>query len=127
MIRVKITANLRGIFMWETLLPWFTVLYFLFFLITIVMAIWSIRKKRLEDLAYPALAMAFITPIATLFYLIGRTEGSNELEYFLQNVAKGDVMAIFVLALYGYLIFWWVVMTMKWKSSKAVNINKEAN
>ncbi|MGP4064376.1 hypothetical protein ACTWPF_05585 [Oceanobacillus sp. M65] len=113
--------------MWETLLPWFTILYFLFFLITIVMAIWSIRRKRLEDLAYPALAMAFITPITTLFYLIGRTEGSNELEYFLQNVAKGDVMAIFVLALYGYLIFWWVVMTMKWKSSKAVNINKEAN
>ncbi|AVR00051.1 hypothetical protein OBCHQ24_13865 [Oceanobacillus iheyensis] len=113
--------------MWETLLPWFTILYFLFFLITIVMAIWSIRRKRLEDLAYPALAMAFITPIATLFYLIGRTEGSNELEYFFQNVAKGDVMAIFVLALYGYLIFWWVVMTMKLKSSKAVNINKEAN
>ncbi|WP_042222169.1 hypothetical protein [Oceanobacillus manasiensis] len=111
--------------MWESLPSWLVWPYGLFILSTIGMAIWSISKKRMQDLAYPALAMAIITPIATIFYLIGRGAGVNEFEYIMQNVVKGDIMAIFIFALYGYLIFWWVVTAIKWKTSSPVNQNKE--
>ncbi|MFD2629896.1 hypothetical protein [Oceanobacillus kapialis] len=101
--------------MGETLPSWFWVLYYCFFLVTIATAIWCMRQKRLVNVACAALILSIMIPIAHMFYNNGKVEGLNELAYFMQNVDQGDLWAIYLLALYCYIVVWWGMVAVKGK------------
>ncbi|MGM8216608.1 hypothetical protein ACLIA0_13700 [Bacillaceae bacterium W0354] len=93
--------------MWETLPNWFWGIYYSFFLITLVMAIFNIVKKRLINISIITVVLSFVIPIASFFYSIGRIKGLNELEYLIHNLQQGELWSIFITVLYLYIIFWW--------------------
>lgn len=98
----------------ETLPSLFWLLYYLFFIITIGIAILKIVKKRLLSLSILAIGLSFLAPFTNFMYSLGRKEGLNEWDNLMINVKDGDLWAIFILVLHLYLIVYWIFVFVNW-------------
>lgn len=99
----------------ETLPNWFWILYYLFLLITLGTAIFSIVKRKMTNLAMIAIIFTIIIPIITLANSIGRAEGTNEFEHILSQFQQGAVWSIIAIIGYIFLLVWWILFLFKLK------------
>ncbi|WP_121661938.1 hypothetical protein [Metabacillus litoralis] len=94
---------------WETLPAWFLVVYYLFLLITLVAAIFSVLKRVNKGLSIVAIFITFSVPIIWLVNSIGRAEGINEFEHLVNQIQQGAMWSIFTLIGFMFLFVWWVL------------------
>jgi|SRR5690625_1281363 len=98
---------------WEILPTWFWIIYYGLLILTIVFAIYNFYKRRIIGLSLVAIILSIIIPIYHILYSLGREEGFNEFEHLFQGVVIGDIWALYLAALYLYLIVWWVISLFK--------------
>ncbi|SDZ84741.1 hypothetical protein SAMN05421743_101406 [Thalassobacillus cyri] len=98
---------------WETLPNWIWAVYYLFFIITLVTAIFSIVKRDKKSWSVAAFVFTITVPIVSLISSIGRTEGMNEFEYLVSQLQQGAVWSIFVWIGYFFLLGWWSLFLFK--------------
>lgn len=103
---------------WETLPNWFWVIYYLFFLSTAGTAIYSVIRKKRIRLSLAAILFAVTVPIISLINSIGRAEGMNEFEHFLDQLQQGEMWTVFTIAGYLFLFVWWVLFLLNSKAKK---------
>ncbi|WP_174615290.1 hypothetical protein [Virgibacillus ihumii] len=103
---------------WETLPNWFWILNYLFLLITLVAAIYSVVKKIIDGLSIVAIVFTVTVPVIGLLNSLGRTEGMDELEYLVNQLQQGSVWSIVVIIGYLYLLIWWFLFLFKSKPKK---------
>lgn len=94
----------------ETLPAWFWAVYYLFFIITLRTAIFYVKRKRMVSLSTVAIGLSIVVPIANFFYSLGRKEGLNEFEHYVNGLQQGDLWSIILIALHLYLVVWWVLV-----------------
>lgn len=97
----------------ETLPEWFWVLYYLFFLTTIGTALFQVLRKKMKGLSVFAIFIAAAVPIVSLIESIGRAEGMNEYEHFLDQLQQGAIWPIYALTGYLFLFLWWGLFLFK--------------
>jgi hypothetical protein len=100
---------------WETLPNWFWGIYYLFFLITLGVAIHSISKNKLISISIITICVSISVPIVCLINSIGRAYGLNEFEHFITQIKQGSIWSIFVTIGFIYLLIWWVVILIELK------------
>lgn len=91
----------------ETLPGWFWIIYYLFFLVTLGTAIFSVIKKQMNGLPLLAIVLTLAIPIVSLINCIGRFEDMNEFEYLVSELLHGAIWSIFVVVGYFCLLIWW--------------------
>lgn len=101
---------------WETLPKWFWVIYYLFLVITIGTAIFSVMRKKMISLSIVAIIFAATVPIVSLISSIGRVEGINEYEHFIRQLQQGAIWSIYAIIGYLFLVGWWVLFLLKSKT-----------
>jgi len=94
---------------WETLPSWFWAVYYLFLLITLVAAIFSVLKRVNKSLSILGILITFSLPIIGLVNSIGRAEGMNEFEHLVSQIQQGAMWSIFTLIGFMFLFVWWVL------------------
>ncbi|MFD2212127.1 hypothetical protein [Metabacillus endolithicus] len=94
---------------WETLPSWFWAVYYLFLLITLVAAIFSVLKRVNKSLSILGILITFSLPIIGLVNSIGRAEGMNEFEHLVSQIQQGAMWSIFTLIGFMFLFLWWVL------------------
>ena len=99
--------------MWVTLPNWFWVLYYLFFLVTFLAAIFNVVKGRYRGISILSIVLSIITPINFFMISLGRDEGMNEFEYLFNQLQQGGLWSIFTAICFLYLITWWVLIFVK--------------
>lgn len=97
----------------ETLPNWFWVTFYIFLLVTLVMAIFTAAKKRMVQLSFLAIVLTLMLPAVGFIYSIGRGEGQNEFEFLAKNLIGGDIWAIFITVMIIYIIFWWILILLR--------------
>lgn len=90
----------------ETLPNSFWIIFFLCISIALITAIISNARDRLIPFAYITIILSIGTPLFSFLYVVGRSEGSNELNYLFQQIGTGHYPAIILFICYVYLIFW---------------------
>lgn len=103
---------------WETLPNWFWALFYLFLLITIGTATYSIVKKLMNGLSIVAIVFTGIVPIIGLINSLGRAEGMNEFEHLVSQLQQGAIWAIIVIIGCLYLLVSWFLFLFKSKPKK---------
>ncbi|MGM0852520.1 MAG: hypothetical protein ACQEWI_07905 [Bacillota bacterium] len=102
----------------ETLPQWFWLFYYSLILLTIAVAVLSIKKQR--DI-WSALVTLFVTlsiPVVGFVNGIYREENQNELEQWLSHLGKGELWALYILFGYIYVIVWWGGLIRKRKEAE---------
>lgn len=94
---------------WETLPSWSWAVYYLFLLITLVAAIFSVLKRVNKSLSIIAILITVSVPIIGLVNSIGRAEGMNEFEHLVNQIQEGALWSIFTLIGFMFLFVWWVL------------------
>ncbi|UPG63838.1 hypothetical protein [Metabacillus endolithicus] len=94
---------------WETLPSWFWAVYYLFLLITLVAAIFSVLKRVNKSLSILGILITFSLPIIGVVNSIGRAEGMNEFEHLVSQIQQGAMWSIFTLIGFMFLFLWWVL------------------
>jgi len=104
---------------WETLPTWIWIIYYSVFLLTFILAIFSIKKKKLRVMSFLAILFIISIPIISLLYTASsdRQLHLNEYEFFIIQLQQGVCWAIYVLIGYIVLLSWWFLFLMKvfWK------------
>ncbi|RAS77335.1 hypothetical protein [Priestia endophytica] len=98
---------------WEALPNWCWVIYYIFLLITLGTAIFSVVKKKMKSLAILAIGFTVSVPMISLINSIGRTEGINELEHLFSQLQQGAMWSIFTIIGYLFLLVWWILFLIK--------------
>ncbi len=97
--QVILSASLPG---------WAVVLYYLFFILTISMAIAAIFQKKVTvPLNIVTILLPFIMFIVSLATGIGRPYEYDEFQWLLVELSHFKLWAIFIVVSYAYLVFWW--------------------
>lgn len=91
----------------ESFPGWFWIIYYLFLLVTLGTAIFSIIKKQMNGLPLLAIVLTLMIPIVTLINSIGRFDDMNEFEYLVSELLHGAIWSIFVVVGYFCLLIWW--------------------
>nr|WP_066299183.1 hypothetical protein [Bacillus sp. FJAT-29937] len=91
---------------WETLPDWFWIIYYLFLLLTLIVAIYRIKLMKISS----ALTIIFVVtvPIVGLINSIGRGIGLNEYEFFTIELQKGSIWTIYSILGYLFILVWWI-------------------
>ncbi|USK32565.1 hypothetical protein LIT25_18460 [Bacillus sp. F19] len=98
---------------WETLPIWFWNMYYLFLLLTLCLSVFSAVKKKKLIFSVIVAFLTIFTPFISLINSIGRQEGINEYEHFIDGLQSGEVWTLFSLASYSLIIVWWLFIIVK--------------
>ena len=104
--------------MWETLPNWFWIILYLFLLVTLGTAIFSLVKGKIKNLSIIAIVFSLTVPIVSLINSIERAEGMNELDYLKYELQQGAIWSVYVISGYLFLLVWWIVFFFKKDSNK---------
>jgi hypothetical protein len=90
----------------ETLPAWFWLLFYAYFLASIMTSINALRKKRL--ISWSVLHICFMITIQPIGIVnaIERVD-DNEFEHFIRCLKNLELWSIYVLVGYVYSLFWW--------------------
>ncbi|WP_164669771.1 hypothetical protein [Virgibacillus doumboii] len=99
----------------ETLPNWFWIIYCLLLLTTLITAIYSFAKKKMEGFSILAIVITVTVPVVSLINSIGRTEGMNEFEHLVSQLQQGAIWSVFVVLGYLFLLLWWISFLLKVK------------
>ena len=92
----------------ETLPIWFWGIYYFFILVTLVMSLISIFRKRNTILSAITFLFSLIAPVIAFGIAIGRPSGNNEISFIFNEAISGNFWAIFVILIFCEMLFWWI-------------------
>ncbi len=98
---------------WETLPRWFWIIYFLFLLITLGVAVYSLLKRKLFVMSSFTIMFVITIPVISFINSIERHDGLNELDYFIEQLQQGETWTIYSSIGYIYLLIWWGLFIIK--------------
>ncbi|MDQ0232656.1 hypothetical protein [Metabacillus malikii] len=104
----------------ETIPNWFWVIYYLFFVSTLGLAIISVLKKKYRRISFLVILLAVTVPIVSLINSIGRAESMNEFAHFISQLQHGAIWSIYTVVGYSLLVLWWVLVFLKSGTKKQV-------
>jgi hypothetical protein len=99
----------------ETLPAWFWILYYIFFVITFIISIYSIVKNRVRNLSFLTVIFVITIPILSVMFGIGREEGYNEFEHLWKELIHFQLWAVYVTIGYLFIIVWWILFLLNRK------------
>ncbi|MFS1511773.1 hypothetical protein VQL36_04950 [Chengkuizengella sp. SCS-71B] len=92
----------------ETLPSWFWLMYYLFLLVTIAVAIHSITKRKITILSIITIITTITLPPAFIIEAMGRYPGLNEFEFLIIQLQEGYKSSAYVALCHLMLVVWWV-------------------
>jgi hypothetical protein len=98
---------------WETLPNWVWIIYYLFLIVTLGTAIFSVIRKKMIRLSIIAIVLTMTVPIISLINSIGRAKGLNEFEHLVTQLQQGSIWSIYAIIGFLYLLVWWVMFLIK--------------
>ncbi|MCQ2009785.1 hypothetical protein NOM01_07175 [Sporolactobacillus sp. STSJ-5] len=103
----------------ETLPVWVLVIYYLFLLTSLLGILFSLFQKKFIGYSLVALLMLLTAPLMFLWIALGRAESFNEFEWLINQIGRGSIAAIYPVAGFLYLFFWWgLILKTKIKSTQ---------
>ena len=91
---------------WESNSGWIWGIYYLFLLLTSIIAIINIFKNKNKVGSFIAIIFSFTIPIISIINSVGRNEGVNEFKHLLINVKNWEIWAIYLLIGYMYILIY---------------------
>lgn len=98
---------------WGTLPNWFWTIYYLFFLITFGIAVFSVIRKKMMVLSLLAILCTVTIPFISFKNSIGREEGMNEFQYLAIHLQNGTIWSVISVLEYLFLVIWWMLYLVK--------------
>lgn len=95
---------------WETLPPWFWLLYYTVLLATLIASIINVARKKHVTSSLVSTVFAFTIPVVAIFNSIGRDPGINEFEHLVSRLQQGEMWSIYVCVGYLFIGAWWLVL-----------------
>lgn len=99
----------------ETLPNWFWIIYYLFLLTTLGVAIFSVIRKKVKFMSVIVILFVVAIPIVTFLNGIGREVEQNEFEYLVSQLNQGALWSIFTIIGYIFIFVWWILIFIKSK------------
>lgn len=90
----------------ETLPAWFWGIYYLFLIGTVALSVITIFRGRLVVLSAFNIVLIVLAQLLSI-NMIARVEGT-EWDFLLLSLKDGDLWAYSLLAIYGYVVYWWI-------------------
>ncbi|WP_377890614.1 hypothetical protein [Alkalihalobacillus sp. R86527] len=97
----------------ETLPAWFWVIYYLVLIGTMAMSVRAIFQGKIVALSVIGVVLIVLSQLLSI-NLIGRMEGT-ELDYVVSSLHGGALWAYALVAIYSYLVFWWILYVRAWR------------
>lgn len=107
---------------WETLPVWFWIIYYLFLLMTIGTAIFSMIKKKHIKLSILTIFLTITTHSIFFLNSFSRTEGMNEFEFLFNQILHGNILSILVTVGYILIFAWWILFLFNLKRKEVENV-----
>ena len=98
---------------WESLPSWIWAIYYILFLVTISVAVFSIIRNKLRKFSVLTVVITLMMPIIAFLNSVGRKEGIDEWQHLVMELQQGALWAIFILIAAIYLIVWWGGLSLK--------------
>ncbi|WP_094700145.1 hypothetical protein [Brevibacillus laterosporus] len=96
---------------------WFWVLYYLFILITIILTIVCMIKKKHTLFSAVTLIFTILAPV--VFFLNSLTRGyGNEFEFFYRKLCSGEIWAIFGIVALAEIGYWYFLLIKAYKDKQ---------
>ncbi|MCR8963249.1 hypothetical protein NW800_08505 [Brevibacillus laterosporus] len=96
---------------------WFWILYYLFILMTIILTIVCIIKKKHTLFSAVTLIFSVLAPI--VFFLHALTRGyGNEIEFFFRKLCSGEIWAIFVAIALVETVYWYFFLLKDYRINR---------
>ncbi|KQY94674.1 hypothetical protein ASD24_03790 [Paenibacillus sp. Root52] len=108
--------------MYETLPAWISMMFWLFFLLTLASGILSVIRRKLVILSLLTIGLSLIVPLTLFINSVGRNDGMNEWEFLIAQVSQGSTWAVFVVGGTILLLIWWPVFILRKKPIRQNNI-----
>lgn len=89
-----------------TLPAWILVLYYAFFIVTLIFSIVSIVRKKLIILSIGSIFLCLTVPVIALIGAVGRVD-QTEWDVFVHDLAQFKLWTIYVLYGFLFIIYWW--------------------
>ncbi len=102
---------------WETLPPWFWLIFYSFWVITLGASVFSLIRRRNVKLSILNLVFVITVPIITIICSIGRAEGKNEYEHFVDQLQQGEIWTLYASGGFLFILVWWYVFLFTRKKS----------
>lgn len=103
----------------ETLPAWVLVIYYLFLLTSLLGILLTLFQKKFIGYSLIALLILLTAPLMFLWIALGRAENFNEFEWLFNVAGHGSLIAIYSVAGFLYLFFWWgLILKSKIKSTQ---------
>lgn len=99
----------------ETLPDWFWILVYLFLLVTLGRAVFSIAKKKHTVFSVLIILCCFAVPILSFMNSTYREYDMNEFEHLLSELQNGELWSIIVIIGYILIFSWWGIF---WRDKK---------
>ncbi|TFD93581.1 hypothetical protein [Jeotgalibacillus sp. R-1-5s-1] len=114
---------------WETMPEWFWIIHYLFFLISLGTAVFSLFKRQRIKLSVFTMIVLVFLPVVGFFFSASasRSLTQTEYEFLFTQLQEGSGTAILIALGYLYLLFWLISFFIKSAPSFIGRTNSEVN
>ncbi|QOS98385.1 hypothetical protein JNUCC42_18030 [Brevibacterium sp. JNUCC-42] len=96
---------------------WFWIFYYLFILVTIILTIVCMIKKKHILFSVITLVFTILAPIVFFLNSLARGYG-NELEFFYRELCSGEIWPIFGVTALAEIGFWYFLLIKDYKGKR---------
>lgn len=94
---------------WETLPDWMWSIFYALLLLTLGLAIISIKQSKDKGLSIVAIIFILTAPVIGMINTIEREYGINEFEHLVAHLQQGSLWAIYMIISCLYILVWWIL------------------